>query len=67
MFNDSPGIEVISFTPAHARQKCNTWMPTPAYNTYIVKAEASALGAYQEAFYITYRKRSQTWRLERKN
>lgn len=116
MFNDSPEIEVISFTPAYARQKCNTWiplimcvlalaaicfapaymshlvsalgywvlwtwmgavavmiavagylMPTPAYDTYIVKAEASALGAYQETFDITYRKRSQTWRLERKN
>ena len=113
MFNDTPEIQVVKFTPAYSHQKCGTvfplalniltllaicfapaymntlvdalgswvlwaWMgtiaaavavgailtPWPAYDTYIVKADESALGAYQDKFDITYRKRSNTWRLE---
>lgn len=115
MFNDTPGIEVVKFTPAYSHQKCHaiiplilniitllaicfapaymntlyeawgTWVvwawmgvvavavaigailtPRPAYDTYIVKADENALGAFQEKFDITYRKRSNTWRLESK-
>lgn len=116
MFNDAPKIEVISFTPAYAKQKCTTWIPlimfilamgaicfapaymrtlvtafgywtllawacaviltiavagyltpTPAHDTYIVKAAESDLSSYSEMFDMTYRKRSQTWKLQRKN
>ena len=115
MFNDTPGVQVLKFTPAYAHQKCHAliplilniltlgaicfapaympnlfnacgawvlwaWMgtiaaavaigailtPWPAYDTYIVKADKNVLDAYSNDFDITYRKKTDTWRLESK-
>ena len=115
MFNDTPEIQVVKFTPAYSHQKCGAvfpltlniltllaicfapaymnilfdawgswvlwaWMgtiavavaigailtPWPAYDTYIVKADKNTLDAYSNDFDITYRKKTDTWRLESK-
>ncbi len=116
MFNNAPEIEIISFTPAYARQKCTVWIPlvlcvialvaicfapaylgtiinicgtwilwawmvavagiiglagyltpTPAYDTYVVRANNETLDSYRHDFEMTYNKRNGTWRLERVN
>ena len=116
MFTSNPDVEIISFTPAYARQKCTPWvpmtmlcvgltsfcfapvymkslvsalgywtvyasmavfaacviialflLPRPECDTYIVKANASSLDAYKDQFVMKYRKRTKTWKLERKN
>ena len=42
-------------------------LPRPECDTYVVKASASALDAYNDQFVMKYRKRTKTWKLERKS